>query len=266
MTVVRSGGVALVADSIGAGDPPLVLVHGYVGSRDDWTKVAPELARHRRVITFDHRGHGESTNVGDPSAYTFDMLVGDLEAVIDAIGPAPVHLLGHSMGGVIAQRYALRHPEALKSLILMDTAAETTGGIPTEVIDALVATGRTEGMAVVAELILGYVEGLGQHASEEDKARARAKFSALDVEAIGALGAELGSYPSMLGDLTSLDLPVTVIVGENDTGLREAADKLAATIPGALLVVIPSAGHSPQEDDPAAWLAAVETHLARGAQ
>lgn len=266
MTIVRSGDVEITAETIGDGEPPLVLVHGYIGSRDDWAKVAPKLAKQRRVITFDHRGHGDSTNVGDAAAYTFDNLVDDLETVIDTLGPAPVHLLGHSMGGVVAQRFALRHPESLKSLILMDTAAETTGGIPHDVIDALVATGRTDGMAVVAELILAYVEGLGQHASEHDKARARAKFSVLDVEAVGAFGAELGSYPSMLGELSALELPVTVIVGENDTGLRDAADKLATAIPGATLVVIPGSGHSPQEDDPAAWLAAVEEHLTRAAQ
>jgi pimeloyl-ACP methyl ester carboxylesterase len=67
----------------------------------------------------------------------------------------------------------------------------------------------------------------------------------------------------MLDRLASLDVVTTVIVGENDTGLREAADKLAATVPGATLVVIPGAGHSPQEDQPTAWLSAVESHLAR---
>lgn len=263
---IVSGDIELAAGVVGSGVPPLVLVHGYVGSQIDWAGVVDSLASRRRVVTFDHRGHGDSTNVGEASAYTFDALVGDLETVIDQLGPAPIHLLGHSMGGVVAMRYALRHPEALTSLILMDTAGETMGGIPIEAIDALAAVGRTSGMEAAAEIMVAFAAELGQHLDEDRKAQARVKFAKLDVEAIAAFGAELNSYPPMLEALAHLDMPTMVIVGENDTGLRDAADKLAATIPGATLVVIPDAGHSPQEDNPSAWLAAVETHLERAAE
>lgn len=258
---VVSGGVELAANVVGDGDPPLVLVHGYVGSQIDWAGVVEPLAAHRKVITFDHRGHGDSANVGERSAYTFDALVDDLGAVIGSL--APVHLLGHSMGGVVAMRYALRHPDALRSLILMDTAGETMGGIPMEAINALAEIGRTSGMDAAADVMVGFAAALGQHLDEDGKAQARAKFAKLDVEAIAAFGAELNSYRSMLDQLAALSIPTTVLVGENDTGLRGAADKLAATIPGAELVVIADAGHSPQEDNPVAWLAAVEAHLAR---
>ncbi|HVV75727.1 MAG TPA: alpha/beta hydrolase [Mycobacteriales bacterium] len=265
--IVRSGGVELTTYVQGEGEPPLVLVHGYIGSHVDWDLVAPALASSRRVITYDHRGHGDSTNAGNAAAYTFDKLVDDLESVVDALGPGPVHLLGHSMGGVVSMRYALRHPDALASLVLMDTAAEPMGGLPSEAIDGLVAVGRTSGMAAAAEIMVAFAAELGDRALDDAaKARALAKFSLLDVEAVGAFGAELGCYPSMLGALAALELPTTVIVGENDTGLRGAADSLAATIPGAVLVVIPGAGHSPQEDAPEAWLAAVEGHLARASQ
>ena len=262
---VTSGSVELATDVRGAGDPPLVLVHGYLGGLTDWSGVVEDLAAHRRVITYDHRGHGDSTNVGDVSAYTFDALVADLERVIDSLGPAPVHLLGHSMGGVVAQRYALRHPDNLRSLILMDTAGETMHGIPMEAINALAEVGRTAGMGAAAEVMVAFAAELGQGFDEETKAREQVKFGKLDIEAVAAFGAELNSYPPMLDELSRLNVPTTVLVGENDTGLRAAADKLAATIPGATLVVIPGTGHSPQADDPAAWLAAVEGHLARAA-
>ena len=85
----------------------------------------------------------------------------------------------------------------------------------------------------------------------------------MDVDAFEAFGRELRAYPSMRDRLGELTMPVTVIVGEGDTGLRGAADILAAEIPGARLSVIAGAGHSPQEDRPSAWLDAVNEHLGR---
>jgi 2-succinyl-6-hydroxy-2,4-cyclohexadiene-1-carboxylate synthase len=90
------------------------------------------------------------------------------------------------------------------------------------------------------------------------------KLSNMDVEAFDALGRALGAYPSMLERLgAEVSVPVTVIVGANDVGLRPAADALHGAIPASELVVIPDAAHSPQEENPAAWLGAVQAHLAR---
>lgn len=85
----------------------------------------------------------------------------------------------------------------------------------------------------------------------------------MDPAAFAALGEELLSYPSELEAVAALDLPVTVIVGEDDVGLRSGADQLAAAIPGAHLEVIPGAGHSPQEDAPQLWLDALGRHFER---
>ncbi len=68
----------------------------------------------RRVLTLEHRGHGHSTNTGDAPTYTFDQLVLDLTAVVDALDLDRFDLLGHSMGGTAATRYALAHPERLR--------------------------------------------------------------------------------------------------------------------------------------------------------
>ena len=86
----------------------------------------------------------------------------------------------------------------------------------------------------------------------------------MDVEAFDALGRGLGDYPSMLERLGGeVTVPVTVIVGANDVGLRPAAEALHQAIPRSELVVIPDAAHSPQDENPSAWLAAVRAHLAR---
>jgi pimeloyl-ACP methyl ester carboxylesterase len=93
--------------------------------------------------------------------------------------------------------------------------------------------------------------------------RQRIKLEQMDPVAFTELGEELLTYPSVVDQLAELDIPTTVIVGENDTGLRAAADALAATIPGAHLVVVPKAAHSPQDENREAWLTAVEDHLTR---
>ena len=258
-TVVRDG-VELRVDELGTGEPPLVLVHGFTGSHIDWDPVAPALAADRRVVMFDHRGHGDSTNTGDAASYSFAALVDDLDAVVrDTAGGGPIDLVGHSMGGIVAMRYALDHPAAVRSLVLMDTGAAPAGNL-VPFLAPMVAKGRSDGMVAVADAMANFMKGTDMEGQVE---RVRTKITSMDVEAFAALGRELGDYPSMVEELPLLRCPVTVIVGENDTGLRASADVMAEAVPGAELSVIEGAGHSPQEDDPAAWLVAVQKHLAR---
>jgi pimeloyl-ACP methyl ester carboxylesterase len=239
---------------------PLLLVHGFSGSSLDWVDVVEPLARRRRVITFDHRGHGDSPNTGDAPTYTFDQLLADMTSLVDRLGLDRFDLLGHSMGGIVAMRYALNHPERVRSLVLMDTAAGATsrtsdfmrGGIE------LVRAKGTRAVYDVVQLFLG----TGERA-DVMRDRLCTKLEQMDPVAFVALGEELLSYPSRLDQLATVDIPTTVVVGENDNGLRPAADELAATVPGAVLVVVPGAAHSPQDENRAAWLDAIENHLSR---
>jgi pimeloyl-ACP methyl ester carboxylesterase len=100
---------------------------------------------------------------------------------------------------------------------------------------------------------------------EGDRARAqnRAKLEQMDPAAFAALGDELAGSDTIIHRLVGFDRVTTVIVGEKDSLLRAAADELAMTISGSVLVVIPEAGHSPQIENRSAWLAAVRAHLIR---
>jgi pimeloyl-ACP methyl ester carboxylesterase len=239
---------------------PLVLVHGFSGSSLDWADVVEPMARGRRVVTFDHRGHGHSPNTGDAVTYTFDQLVADAGRLFDRLELEQFDLLGHSMGGVVAMRYALCRPERVRSLILMDTAAAAQPGAA-DMMRAGIERVRTQGTLAIFDVIQPFL-GTGERA-DVLRARLRTKLDQMDPVAFTELGEELLTYPSMLDQLATLDIPTTVIVGENDTGLRSAADALGATIPGAVLVVVPGAAHSPQDENRDAWLAAVGAHLTR---
>ena len=256
----------MAVDDRGSGDAtPLVLVHGFTGGRIDWADVIDDLAVDRRVVAWDHRGHSDSTNTGDPATYTFDQLVADAVTALDALGVDRFHLLGHSMGGIIAQRLVLEHPERVESLILMDTLAAPSLSLSREWIDNTVSTGREQGMGTVADLMARFTSS-SSVAFEEDRPRIaernRHKLTNMDVEAFASLAAELRSFPSLLEGLGAITCPTLVLVGELDTALRAASDDIAKAIPGAELVVIEGAAHCPQEERRETWLAAVRKHVA----
>jgi len=245
---------------------PLVLIHGFTGGRIDFADVIDELAVDRRVVAWDHRGHADSTNTGDASTYSFDQLVTDAVAALDLLGLDRFHLLGHSMGGVVAQRLVLEHPDRIESLILMDTLAEPTLAIPEDMIATAVGIGRTKGMAALADAMEAASPGVS-FAPEADRdkiaARNRTKLVNMDVEAFSALAFELRTFAPLLPRLGEISCPTTVLVGEFDLPFLAPSAAMVDAIAGAELVVIDGAAHCPQEDRSEAWLAAVRHHLER---
>lgn len=238
--------------------PALVLVHGYTGGAHDWAGVVDELARSSRVITVEHRGHGASTNTGDPAGYTFVRLADDLAAVLAAVAPPRFDLVGHSMGGIVAMHYVLDHPERVRSLVLMDTAARAAGDGPDNPMRAGIEYVRSTGD------LMGLLGSFSAMLPADVRSELERSWSVMDPVAFVALGDALLTHDDgLLERLAALSTPTTVIVGEHDTGLRQGADDLAATIRGAHLVVIPGAGHSPQQENRGAWLSAMRAHLAR---
>lgn len=259
---VAVNGVDLAYWVTGEGDPPLVLVHGFLGNSTTWSPVLDELAAHRAVVTYDHRGHGASTNTGDAATYTFDHLLTDFVAFVNALGLTRFHLLGHSMGGIVAMRYALEHPERVVSLIAMDTGAAPSGAEDpnTGFMRFGVEIARTQGMPALVDAISGAIPDTEEFA--ELRRQLHDDMLAMDPLAFAAFGTELLEYPSFVDQLSAIGARTTVLVGEDDTGLRAAADTIAAAVPGAQLAVIPGAAHNPHRENPAAWLAAVEQHFA----
>jgi len=98
---------------------PLILLHGLLGSLDNWQTPARRFARHFQVFAVDQRNHGHSPH-GDP--ISFDAMAADVLEFMDAHGLAGAHLLGHSMGGKTAMQFALRHPERVRKLVVVDVA------------------------------------------------------------------------------------------------------------------------------------------------
>ncbi len=100
--------------------PAMVLLHGVTGNSGTWAEFAPRFADRWHVIAPDQRGHGRS---GPAEAYSFDLFGDDLHGLLDAHGIEQAVLVGHSMGGVVAYRYAERHPERVAAMVLEEAPA-----------------------------------------------------------------------------------------------------------------------------------------------
>ncbi len=271
---VAINGVDIVCEDGGDGARPFVLVHGFTGTREDFRDHLPALAALGRTVVYDQRGHGESTNTGDAETYTFDQLVSDLRAFLDALGIARCDLLGHSMGGMIALRFALRHPERVASLVLMDTAARPPDGI---LRAPLAAGGRIacdQGMETLSDLLRARAADDParpaasrrlevEMGAEAYWARHRRRLTSMDPEAFAALGAMLADQEPLTDRVAEIACPTLVMVGDQDLPFLRPAAEMAGAIPAATQVTIADAAHSPQIENPSAWIAAIRAHLVR---
>ena len=267
-------GIEVEVEEAGQGERPFVLVHGFTGSRDDWRERLGELAPLGRTVALDQRGHGGTTNSGDPADSTFEGLVDDLAATLDAIGVERCDLLGHSMGGAVALRFALAYPGRVLSLIAMDTAASPMRMLPKRAREAGAELVRTAGMGALFKVMRERARSDANRAeaaarceremgSERFWARIERKLEQMDPVAFTTLGEALAESPGVEERLGEIRCPSLVMVGEQDTGLLEAADALEAGLADARRVTIPGAAHSPQLENAGAWLEAVRAHLAR---
>jgi 2-succinyl-6-hydroxy-2,4-cyclohexadiene-1-carboxylate synthase len=268
-------GMEMELEDAGSSERPFVLVHGFTGSRDDFREHVPELARLGRTIALDQRGHGGSTNSGRIEDYTLDGLVADLEAAFDALGLTRADLLGHSLGGMVALRFALAHPHRVASLVLMDTSPSPVKMRFSEQARAGVAAlAREHGMSALAaamrELASRSPDAPAAVKRTEERMgpeifweRIRRKLEAMDPVAWDALSRALGDQVSVADRLGEIDCPTLVLVGAEDTPFLKPSAELERGIRGAARVTIPDAAHSPQLENPPAWSAAIHAHLSR---
>jgi 3-oxoadipate enol-lactonase len=257
---------------VGSGGRPLMLVHGFTGGRTDFADHVDQLAEAGwHVIAPDLRGHGETGGPRDTSAYTVGAFVADLIALADRLDWDRFVLLGHSMGGIIAQQLALDHAGRLDALILMDTVHGPLHLATTELLEIGGAFAISDGMAALADLFdmagpnPAETEAYGRIRVERPDiiARQRANMVGAVPEMFAACSMMLKTEPDRLDRLRAVAVPTLVIVGELDEPFLDDSRRMADTIEGAQLVTIADAGHSPQLEQPAAWFEALSAFLMR---
>jgi pimeloyl-ACP methyl ester carboxylesterase len=266
MRVTMDDGVALELTDTGSG-PGLLLLHGFGGAKEDFADHVDALAARHRVITFDHRGHGESDDPPDPAAYSLDRMAADVLGVADAIGIDAFRLLGHSMGGMVARRVVLAAPERIDALVLMDTSPGPLPDLDPDLLDFAAGIALDEGKDVLKPMLdeaatletPAYVRLVAERPGFEEFEQR--KWDALSGVMWATMAREIAHQPDQLALLAGVRCPTLVIVGEEDASFVGPSRDMAATIPGAELVVVRDAGHSPQFENPIPWFEAVDGFL-----
>ena len=271
--LVAAGDVELAIAEAGAGQRPLLLVHGFTGAKEDFTPWLDDLAAGGwHAVAPDLRGHGASFKPSAESDYSFQIMADDMLSLTDALGWDRFVLLGHSMGGMIAQFMACAAADRLDGLILMDTSHGPLTNLDPEMIQVAVSIVRTQGMNALATILAENQGPLDTAAHQrllkeqdgyaefEDR-----KFRATSPGLYCAMAPVFATTADRLDDLRKLPdfLPVLVIVGEQDQPFLAASRAIAAEVGQAELAIIPNAGHCPQFENSEAWWQALSTFLAR---
>ena len=231
-------GVTTYAEDMGTG-PPLVILHGWAAGRVLWKPHQRRLRQQRRVVTFDLRGHGDA---GKPEAgpYTIAQFADDLRQLLDALGLERTSLLGHSMGGMICQEFAIRHPQRVERLVLSGTTLGQ-GSIETPEAQDMLGMLRGGGYGDFIE----FGADLWFHAPMPDKTVdlvADTMRRCPEYVAAAAMESLLGwTSRDRVGALTA---PTLVIAGAEDaTGPPEHLQELADALPNGSLHLLDGAGH-----------------------
>jgi pimeloyl-ACP methyl ester carboxylesterase len=124
----QANGVDIYWESRGRGGTPLLLVHGGYGLASAFDGLADQLAADRQVVAIELQGHGHTADVA--RSFTWDDFAQDIAAVIQRLGLGPVDLLGHSLGGMASLRCAIRHPEAVRKLVLVSAPCRRSAWLP----------------------------------------------------------------------------------------------------------------------------------------
>lgn len=239
---------------------PIVLCHGKGGNHAIWYQQVPHLARDFRVVTWDQRGFGRSTNHTEQSSP--QVAVSDLIAVMDTLGIEQAHLVGQSMGGWAVLGAALKHPEKVLSLILANSVA----GITTPEIAQMYQKLALRRLNKTPTMYLS----MDGHAVIESQTVEQNLTRAFLYDQIGKSHGDAPVNMSLLlirtifepATLASLSVPTLFITGERDSTFPPDMIRLAAAcVPNAKVVEIPEADHSPYFETPAAWNATVRAFL-----
>ncbi len=239
--------------------PVVVLSHSLGSSLAMWDPQMAALEPHFRVLRYDTRGHGKTD--APSGKYTFEMLGKDALCLLDVLGIEVVHWVGLSMGGMIGQHLALNNADRLESLSLCDTAAVMTDEnqpVWQEYIDKA----RIQGLQPLMQATMARWF-TAPYRSKNPSTVQTIQRHFLETPAAGYIGcSEAIRALNYLDQLPRIKTPTLIMVGEEDPGTPVAASKaMHESIPNSRLVVLPSAAHLSNVEQPEAFNGALMVSL-----
>jgi 2-succinyl-6-hydroxy-2,4-cyclohexadiene-1-carboxylate synthase len=247
---IEARGVTLHAE-VGGSGRPVVLLHGFTGSVAAMAQLAGGLRDSYRTISIDLVGHGRSEAPRSPESYAMSSCVEQIASVLDALRLRDVHLVGYSMGGRAALALCAAEPGRVASALLIGAA----GGIGDPDVRAARIRADTrlaeqierDGISAfvdfwMAQPFVARERRIGSEAFAEARRMRLANRPHALAASLRGMGA--GAQPPLLGRLASLDLPICLVVGEEDAKFCAIASELARELPNARIELVPDAGHA----------------------
>ncbi len=262
MPTIRVHGIELYYEMHGEGQPVL-LIHGLGSSTRDWDLQVPALAAGFKVITFDVRGHARSEK--PKQRYSVKLFADDTAALIRALDLAPVHVVGISMGGMIAFQLAVDSPELVRSLVIVNSgpAMPITTLAQRMMIWTRIAIVRVWGMRKMGEMLAAKLLPHQEHAAAREQFVER--WATNDPTAYLSALRGLVNW-TVMDALPQIDRPVLVLTGDRDYTPVAFKRAYTAMMKHAELVVIDDAHHFTPIERPEAFNSALLAFLNRVAQ
>jgi pimeloyl-ACP methyl ester carboxylesterase len=226
---------------------PLLLIHGFTGNLRNWALQAPVLTPGFRMVSIDQRGHGHSEKPTRPEDYSLELMAEDAYCLLQHLGIERCYLIGHSMGGMVAQHLTLAHPEPVRALVFVNTTAEVTSRMRTQEGARLVEIALDHGMEAAFEEQLR-MNPMADHIRGQPQLLGlwRQQFLLTSREAYIYGARAMATQEPLLDRLHVLEVPTLIICGENDDPMLEASRRIHERIAGSELKIIRGAGHTPQ--------------------
>lgn len=265
MPHIKVNDVSLYYEDTGStGKETIMFSHGLLWSGAMFAAEVAHLKNRYRVITYDHRGQGQSEVT--TGGYDMDTLTEDAVALINALGIGPCNFAGLSMGGFVGMRLAARHPQLIKRLILMETSAqaEPAENIPRYHllcnIVKLLGTRPVTGATMKIMFGQKFLNDPGRKELRNYWVRELQKNKRTIVRAVYGVTTRKG----VEAELTNIKCPTLIIVGDQDVAtVPDKARFINSKINGSQLVIIPGAGHSSSVEEPEAVNLSLDAFLAR---
>lgn len=245
------------------------MLHGFTGSATTWDFLRPALEDRHRLIAVDLPGHGRSSSPSDPGRYSLDRLAVDLSSLLDSLEVERAAIMGYSMGGRAALRFAIAQPHRVTALILESTSP---GLGDAEERDARVRSDALLADAIERDGVEAFVsrwERLPLWQSQRamsDAGRKALRQQRLANNALGLAnslrGASSGANQDVLDSARGIAVPTLIIVGELDTKYVDAGRQIAEAIPDARLQIIDDCGHAVHLEKPDVFAASTGSFLA----
>jgi pimeloyl-ACP methyl ester carboxylesterase len=255
---LAANGVELHYESTGRGEP-IVFSHEFGGGARSWAPQVAHFDRWYRCITYDHRGFPPSSVPDDPAAYSQDLLIEDLRALLDNLELDQPHLVGLSMGGNVVLNFALRYPERCRSIVVAGTG--TGSDDPEQFVRDTDRTAQLLLEQGMAAFISGYAHGPTRVQLQRKDPHAWQVFLDQfgDHSALGSALTQRGVMArrppiyALQDRLERLRVPTLVAIGDEDAPCVGSALFLQRHIPQAGLLVLPRTGHALNLEEPAAF-------------